>query len=219
MVVPERLDTRQNLLEAAREVFVEHGYHKAGVREIARRADANVAAVNYHFGSKAELYRQVLTTVFESIPASLAMPRLADDPENPEALVARFVRWHAERVLGRRAGDFTRLFLREMQEPSPVFATFIDLSIRPIFNTLTEIVAAILEIEPFAVEARQAAVSIVGQYVIYKHNEAMLPQFFPEVGFDDDEVAALAERIAAFSIGGLRELKARIHGEGGGEAR
>ena len=52
--------TRSRLLEAAREIFSQCGFQGATVREICRRADANVAAVNYHFGSKDGLLAEAL---------------------------------------------------------------------------------------------------------------------------------------------------------------
>ena len=48
--------TRKNLLDAAGEVFAEKGYRDATITAICRRAAANIAAVNYHFGSKEKLY-------------------------------------------------------------------------------------------------------------------------------------------------------------------
>ena len=57
---PEAVDnTRTRLLKAAAEVFAEHGYENATVRQICTRAGANVALVNYHFGDKLELYTEV----------------------------------------------------------------------------------------------------------------------------------------------------------------
>ena len=53
-------ETRRQLLEAAGEVFAEAGYRDATVREICRRAGANIAAINYHFGDKEKLYAEVL---------------------------------------------------------------------------------------------------------------------------------------------------------------
>lgn len=50
--------TRQRLLDAACSVFALKGYRQATVSEICRRARANIAAVNYHFGGKAALYRE-----------------------------------------------------------------------------------------------------------------------------------------------------------------
>ncbi len=51
--------TMQNLLAAARKLFAERGFRRTSVRDIANEAGSNVAAVNYHFGSKENLYREV----------------------------------------------------------------------------------------------------------------------------------------------------------------
>ncbi|PKK12150.1 TetR/AcrR family transcriptional regulator [Thermomonospora sp. CIF 1] len=56
----DRAATRRRLLEAARELFAEHGYDHVSVRAIAARAEANVALVNRYFGSKAALFGEVL---------------------------------------------------------------------------------------------------------------------------------------------------------------
>ncbi|MBM3653660.1 MAG: helix-turn-helix transcriptional regulator, partial [Alphaproteobacteria bacterium] len=52
--------TRAALIKAATSVFAEYGYDGGSVRLITQRAMANQAAVNYHFGGKDGLYREVL---------------------------------------------------------------------------------------------------------------------------------------------------------------
>ncbi|MDD4911791.1 MAG: helix-turn-helix domain containing protein [Sideroxydans sp.] len=57
-------ETRWRVLQAATEVFAEVGYHAATTREICRRAEVNLASIHYHFGDKAELYREVFRLPF-----------------------------------------------------------------------------------------------------------------------------------------------------------
>jgi len=53
------LGTRERLLDAAERLLAEHGLAETSVRMITEKAEANVAAVNYHFGSKDDLVRAV----------------------------------------------------------------------------------------------------------------------------------------------------------------
>ncbi|MCG6921274.1 MAG: TetR family transcriptional regulator, partial [Acidobacteria bacterium] len=49
--------TRRLLIDAATTLFAERGFRSTPIRDIARMAGANVASINYHFGSKENLYR------------------------------------------------------------------------------------------------------------------------------------------------------------------
>lgn len=74
-------DTRTQILDAAEHLFAEHGYRGTSVRAITTRAGANLAAVGYHFGSKAELMAAVVRRVVE--------PLLAAQRAGLDALLAR----------------------------------------------------------------------------------------------------------------------------------
>ncbi|WP_159948772.1 TetR/AcrR family transcriptional regulator [Rhizobium sp. 18065] len=58
-------DPRERIITAAKEVFIEQGFDLATVREITLRADVNVAAINYYFGSKEDLISEVLNLMME----------------------------------------------------------------------------------------------------------------------------------------------------------
>jgi AcrR family transcriptional regulator len=84
-------DTRTQILDAAERLFAERGFHGTSVRAITDLAGANLAAVGYHFGSKAELLAAVVRRVIEPIIAahSAGLDRLL--ARTPEPSVAELV--------------------------------------------------------------------------------------------------------------------------------
>ncbi len=83
-------DTRDRLLDAACSVFVEKGFDDATVAEICDRAGANIAALNYHFGSKAEAYRAAYLCAFEQ--SVVEFPFTFDEAAEPTDQLATHVR-------------------------------------------------------------------------------------------------------------------------------
>ncbi|MGH1469114.1 MAG: TetR/AcrR family transcriptional regulator [Bdellovibrionales bacterium] len=58
-------DTKQKILESANELFAKHGFAGASIRDIASKAGVNLAAINYHFGGKDNLYWKVFDYNYE----------------------------------------------------------------------------------------------------------------------------------------------------------
>src|SRR5881296_836573 len=118
-------ETRQRLLEAAGEVFAEHGFHDATIREICEKAKANVAAVNYHFGDKEELY----AAVFDYARAcavdqfnELVVPTIPPEERLRAFVQAVLVRFFDE---GRPAW-LGKLVAREMIEPTKALDSLVN---------------------------------------------------------------------------------------------
>ncbi|MEO3825277.1 TetR family transcriptional regulator [Actinomadura sp. B10D3] len=103
----DREATRRRILDAARDLFGEHGYDGVTVRMIAARAEANMALVHRYFGSKAALFGEVLAG--ESVIRGV----IAGDPAGlPRRLAEHFVRQiergsvtPMSRMLDRSAGQ------------------------------------------------------------------------------------------------------------------
>jgi AcrR family transcriptional regulator len=57
----EKADKRANILEAAEKLFSEVGYEGASTRQIAKEAGANMAMINYYFGSKEGVYVEIIS--------------------------------------------------------------------------------------------------------------------------------------------------------------
>ncbi|MFO0909457.1 MAG: TetR family transcriptional regulator [Isosphaeraceae bacterium] len=110
--------TKTRLLEAAGEEFATHGFELATVRAICQRAGTNVAAINYHFGDKEQLYIQA---VLEAHRCSMR-PLPVVDIENhaPADLLRQFIHQFLENVLSLNGLDswHNTLMLREMLRPT-----------------------------------------------------------------------------------------------------
>src|SRR6266446_1098234 len=135
---PTRMETRQRLLEAAGEVFAAQGFRTATVREICRRAQANLAAVNYHFGDKERLYAAVLQYTFhcaEPFPLNFGLGVEATVEERLQA----FIRAHLFSLFDEgRPAWHRKLIAREMAEPTRALDVVVDQMIRPEAELLME---------------------------------------------------------------------------------
>ncbi|HET9976479.1 MAG TPA: CerR family C-terminal domain-containing protein [Burkholderiaceae bacterium] len=132
---------RARLLAEASRLFAEKGYAKAATREICEAAGANVAAIHYHFGGKEGLYREVLLGPIQGLAAQFAG---FDDPALPlrdalARLLAAFVGTDDAAAPGADIG--MRLFLREMIEPTPVFAATVARYIGPHHEAMARLFA------------------------------------------------------------------------------
>jgi TetR/AcrR family transcriptional regulator, regulator of cefoperazone and chloramphenicol sensitivity len=186
-MAPLPLETEQRLLEAAGQVFADRGFAAATVREICERAEANIAAINYHFGDKLGLYQ-----------AELSGPPTA----RLHAWTLGFLRGL---IAKDRAGWPGRLMARELADPSPILAEYIEHGARPRYTLLLEILAAAhpaLSDESL----RRSAASVIGQVIFYHHAKPFIDRLAPDQALSEDTLIATATHITAFSLAGLAHL-------------
>ncbi len=77
----KRADTAADLVAAATELFVLHGFEGTSVRAITEKAEANLGAITYHFGSKEALHNAVVESVVA--PMREVFLRVAEKNEPP----------------------------------------------------------------------------------------------------------------------------------------
>jgi AcrR family transcriptional regulator len=114
------------------------------VRDICADANANQAAVNYHFGSKEKLYLEVWKVAAEQMQADATMPRMTEGAD-PEAVLRAFIAWFMALVMvkcdeDRWTGD---LLAHETANPTPAaMSIFVERCCRPVSDELHRIVGA-----------------------------------------------------------------------------
>ncbi|MGH2359985.1 MAG: CerR family C-terminal domain-containing protein [bacterium] len=206
--------TKQRLLEAGGEVFAEHGFRDATVREICQRAGANIAAVNYHFGDKERLYAAVwqyaVACAIEKYPPHL---RLSDDATAEERLDA-FIQSFLLGILDEgRPSWLGKLRAREMAEPTKVLDTLVEEAIRPRHALLMSIVRDLAGPGVSDEEIRLCAFSIVGQCLHYFHCQPVISRLYPQQKYGSDDIERLADHVTRFSLAALRHLSDEKRGD------
>jgi AcrR family transcriptional regulator len=126
--------TKERIFDAAETLFMEHGFEATSVRMITAAAGVNLAAANYHFGSKEELFQAVLTRRLdpmnqqrvalldrferEAAPETLPCERILDALFMPALNLAR------DRARG--GTNFLRLLGRAYADPAPFIRRFLS---------------------------------------------------------------------------------------------
>lgn len=202
---PDGPDTRGRLLAAAETVFAAEGFHHATIRSICTLANANIAAVNYHFRDKDGLYAAVLQNVFERARARAPLP--PKDAGSPEARLGAFIRAMLTRMLGDSDDTHPEaLIAREMIEPSAALDIIVDRMMRPVWNELRGIVREISG-ETDDREVDLLAMSVIGQLVAYKHCRAVVERLAGRTDFTPAGLSRLADHITRFSLAALRSRR------------
>lgn len=195
--------TPDRLLASAGEIFAERGFSNATVREICERAGANIAAINYHFGDKRGLYEAVFRYAHACAPQPPKMATKSD----PRVELRAYIRALLMRLLDEaRPAWHAKLLARELIEPTGVLDDLVERSVRPHFDALQTIIRAVLGDEASPEAVRRCAASVIGQCAFYRNSRPILARLHPGLRFDADEIAALAEHVADFSLGGLARL-------------
>jgi AcrR family transcriptional regulator len=199
---------KERILAAAVQIFGRKGFKAATVREICQAAHVNLAALNYYFGNKQDLYRTLVTDLLqraiECYPADMGHKSVTD----PEERLRLFILAMLHRLLapGGLSGfqNQGRLLARELADPSPVLDTLVQDHIRPQASILGGIIAELIGPDPPQDRVMRYTFSIMGQCFYYGYAWPIASRLYPMNPGDTGIIEVLAEHIADFSLYGLK---------------
>ena len=137
-----RQNTKTRILIAASRVFSEKGYENTTVQDICTACDANIAAVNYHYKSKENLYQTVWTHLYRINEE--ANKELFRDDLNPELQLRQFVSNRIKSTMDEgELGYLSKLISYELNSPSSsyeyLFETYIEERCNWILNLINRL--------------------------------------------------------------------------------
>jgi AcrR family transcriptional regulator len=200
-------DPRHRLLDVAGRKFAEKGFDATNVREITEAAGMNVASVNYHFGSKEELYIETVRHAARMCEQVTPTPTWAEGVPAEEKL-RDFIRAFLTRMLRDDIPVWHRLLImREVAEPRPgACEEFVRGFVRPTFEILQGILRELTPRGTPEDALHLTGASIVGQCLHYHHARHIIPLLVGPEESSRYSIDVLTEHIHRFSLAALRGL-------------
>jgi AcrR family transcriptional regulator len=130
MAATAQFSTKDRILGAAEELFAQHGFAGTSLRQVTTRADVNIAAVNYHFGSKENLVNEVFRRRMDEMSArrlEQLKTALQQHPGKLEPVLAAFVEPALAMAQDRHGGGaFIRVIARAYAEKNDNLRKFLS---------------------------------------------------------------------------------------------
>jgi AcrR family transcriptional regulator len=201
-------DTREQILGAACRLFAEKGYRGTTVAQICRMAQANIAAVNYYFGCKENLYQQAWRHAHDQVLAQVHSDGgIAADRPAAERLRGR-IRAGLQRAMLGDAVEF-RIMRNEMASPTGLLRQVIEDTIHPTRQATQAILRELLGPQATDLDVELCEVCVVAPLMHITHrrqaekHEGLAPVFREEM------LEAMVEHFTTFALAGVREVRRR----------
>lgn len=199
-------ETCRRLIHAAGEVFAERGLHAATIKQITDRAGVNVAAINYHFRDKFELYAAVIRYALTSTRPAPAFDELKGTARNR---LRQAIRRQVEDIFDpQRPAWRGPLLAHEFAQPTAALDAVTEELLRPRADLTRQIVREIVGPAVPEKQVLSATFSIGAQVIFYLYHAELIRRLHPDLAskYSVDDVA---DHIVDFSMPGLRAMRQR----------
>jgi TetR/AcrR family transcriptional regulator, regulator of cefoperazone and chloramphenicol sensitivity len=198
---------KDRILDKAEVLFARKGYDAVTVREITSAAKCNLAAVNYHFGNKKNLYIDVFRERW--VPRALSIQEAIErelasrDDLTLRAFIQAVARAFLEGPMTEDERELHfQLMVRELAQPSEAFEIVAGGTVRPFLRGLGEKVGGLL---PDGLEEENLMLSMLSVFamVIHLNFARVLVTILTGRKYDAAFKARLVDHIIEFSLHGL----------------
>jgi AcrR family transcriptional regulator len=192
------------VLNAAARLFADRGFARVTVREICRKARANVAAVNYHFGGKQGLYTAVMQSAIGVMQSTTEAARDAGAGRTAEEQLRAYITVFVQRLTGSGRDTWIhQLMMREIADPTPALDMVVEQVLKPRMTYLCGAIGELVGRPPGDSRVVRCALSVQSQFHALLWNQ-VLPKVAAGVETTPETLDAIAEHITRFSLGGVR---------------
>jgi len=137
-------NTKERILHAAEDLFAQHGFAGTSLRQVTSRADVNIAAVNYHFGSKENLVQEVFKHRMDEMSEKRLQALnlvIQKDPSDLEGILLAFIQPALALTLDRHGASFVRVLARAYAEKNDGLRNFLSENYGQVLREFAKVLA------------------------------------------------------------------------------
>lgn len=201
------LKTRQRLLLAASRIFGEKGYQDATIAEISELAEANIAAVNYHFRDKENLYLEAWRHAIQQDLARHPSDGGVNANTSAETRFAGRIRSLIARIADPES-HFFAIVNHELAQQTPLLEQIMAQEINPERQALNAIIGELLGAKATEQQIKFCHASVIGQcFHLLKVKQLKLNQETQAYVLDMKDAEAYAEHVIRFALAGIKSIR------------
>ena len=206
MKTEQHTETKKKLWLAAIKIFAEKGYKETTVRDICKLAGSgNINSINYYFGSKEDLYTQILEEIFSHYDKF----DIGEWEKKTAEQQLRTMIFNFCSILYKNnafTSDITSIFISEMTRPSAFLEEMVDIYNRPRVKRHLKMFQDLLGEAGTEDNARNCLVSVAGQLLYYSFAWPVFSRLFPDYS-PNENLEQWAEHVFEFSLAGIEAIK------------
>lgn len=202
------LRTRTVLIEAAGKSFARLGFEGGNGQDICREAGVHSAAIVYHFGGLAGLYRAVLDEARARLPTTEQILAAVDAESDPRRRLEAFLGLLVRTLLSPLSQSWAgRLFAREFVSPTRIYGPVHDDALLARAKILKGIIAALIGRAPAdPLVARGCISTIAPCAVLLLVDRRKLKLLLPHLEVRENAVPVLTRHLVDFALAGLKAI-------------
>jgi TetR/AcrR family transcriptional regulator, regulator of cefoperazone and chloramphenicol sensitivity len=200
---------KEKLLAVAGDVFIEKGFRDATIAEICSRAEANISAVNYHFGSKEALYQEAwrhsFTESLKTYPLDGGVSETAPAEEQLRGQLTAMIR----RIANENNKDFF-IAQMEMINPTGLLQEVMKSELIPMRQQTLALVRELLGPEATDEQVHYCEISIISmcvhpmvmQRIAKRTKDKNMPAII-------EDITAFADHVVTFALAGINAIRSK----------
>lgn len=202
-------NTKKRLIETGVELFSRHGFDGVSTRNLADRANVNLASIQYYFGSKEGLYLAVARYMVNHVrswmePQISGVHRALTKENLDKQACFRLFSELIDQILFHVLSDsearrWMGIFTREQIEPTSAFDILYEGIMEPIHHCLLRLIAKMLDLPEDARETKMRSYAIAGGVLMFHLSRAEISRTMNWNSYGPEEIEAIRDVILEHS--------------------